>query len=119
MTAAYHLWLDRNKLVFTRQSTLSLGLLQQRLDLFTGILPCFHSNIGMCNSIWAELWGLKHGIKLARSMNIRNVIFEMDSLAVVQINSVAKAYDQRELSNMLCVEHIMESNHYSCSQGSK
>jgi hypothetical protein len=35
--------------------------------------------------VWAELWALRIGIEMANQLNIKNVIFEMDSLVVVNM----------------------------------
>ncbi|KAJ1394142.1 Ribonuclease H domain [Sesbania bispinosa] len=45
----------------------------------------FYSKIGVCSTIKAELWGLLHGIQLASSLNLRNLIINMDSKLAVQL----------------------------------
>lgn len=37
------------------------------------------------NAIWAELWGLRRGIDLAKQLNLSWVIFELDSKVVVDM----------------------------------
>lgn len=44
---------------------------------------CFVRGAG--NALWAELWALRLGIKLARQLQLTNVAFEMDSLTVVNM----------------------------------
>lgn len=43
------------------------------------------ARIGVTNSFFAELWGLREGLRLARNRGFTNVAAEMDSEAVVQI----------------------------------
>lgn len=54
----------------------------------------FFCNLGPCNSVWAELWALRLGIKLARSINCDGVIFEMDSLIVVNMVHSGSCHSQ-------------------------
>lgn len=41
--------------------------------------------VGSCNAVWAELWGLRRGIRLAQDLALRSVLFEMDSKVVVDM----------------------------------
>lgn len=52
-------------------------------------ISTFHVKLSYYNSLCAELWALKHGIKIARDLQVQNVDFEMDSKAVVSIISKA------------------------------
>jgi ribonuclease HI len=45
----------------------------------------FYNRLGSCSAVWAELWALHIGIEMANQLNIKNVIFEMDSLVVVNM----------------------------------
>lgn len=50
----------------------------------------FHCNLCALSEervtpLWAELWALRLGIKLARQLQLTNVAFEMDSLTVVNM----------------------------------
>jgi ribonuclease HI len=42
----------------------------------------FYNKLSFC-SVWTELGALRIGIEMANQLNIKNVIFEMDSLVVV------------------------------------
>lgn len=45
----------------------------------------FYSKLGLRNALWAELWGLHLGIKLARQLGLSWVIFKLDSKVVVDL----------------------------------
>lgn len=45
----------------------------------------FYYKLGAGNALWAELWGLRLGIKLAKQIGLSWVIFEMDSQVVVDL----------------------------------
>lgn len=45
----------------------------------------FHCNIGSGNAVWAELWGHYLGIKLARQPGLHWVVFELDSMVIVDM----------------------------------
>lgn len=45
----------------------------------------FYCKVGAGNALWAKLWGLRMGIKLAQHLNLRNVVFEMDSKSIVEM----------------------------------
>lgn len=48
-------------------------------------LQGFKCSLGVCNAIWAELWGLLVGLRIARQRGYLAVIVEMDSKAVVHM----------------------------------
>lgn len=50
----------------------------------------FYCNLGLSNPLWAEMWALLLGTRLARTLSLREVVFEMDSLTIVQ--TVNKGY---------------------------
>ncbi|OMO84077.1 hypothetical protein CCACVL1_11015 [Corchorus capsularis] len=39
--------------------------------------------IGLTDSLLAELWGIREGLRLAKSLNLRNVVVQMDASVVV------------------------------------
>lgn len=45
----------------------------------------FTCNLGYCNSVWTEMWALRLSIKLARSLSLDKVCFELDSKVVVNM----------------------------------
>ncbi|KAJ1410645.1 Ribonuclease H domain [Sesbania bispinosa] len=45
----------------------------------------FSCNIGLSSTVKAELWGLLHGLNLAASLKISNLIVNVDSLLAVQM----------------------------------
>lgn len=45
----------------------------------------FNRAIGHTHSLAAELWGFRDGLSLARSLNIKNLLIEMDAQAAVNI----------------------------------
>lgn len=53
-------------------------------DHHCNFLCSFHCNIRYCSSVWAKLWSLYLGIKLARTMNLNLVVFELDSKVVLR-----------------------------------
>lgn len=42
-------------------------------------------NLGSCNILEAELQAFLHGIRVAKSLDLRKVMFETDSLLIVQM----------------------------------
>ncbi|XVF23232.1 hypothetical protein REPUB_Repub13aG0019100 [Reevesia pubescens] len=44
----------------------------------------FVLNIGMKNSIFVELWGVRESLLIARSLNIQSLVVELDVVVVVQ-----------------------------------
>jgi ribonuclease HI len=58
--------------------------------------------------VWAELWALRIGIEMANQLNIKNVIFEMDSLVVVNmvnLGSSPNAFLQPLLQEVITLLH--------------
>lgn len=45
----------------------------------------FFCKIGLGNALWAELWGIRLGIKLAKHLNLNHVDFELDSKVVTHL----------------------------------
>lgn len=45
----------------------------------------YHYNLGVASSILVELWGLIHGLRLAKSMHMSSLVVELDSKAVVSM----------------------------------
>ncbi|GLT77217.1 hypothetical protein SLA2020_488250 [Shorea laevis] len=45
----------------------------------------FAVNVGLTTSFLAELWGCREGLKLANSLGIQQLVFEMDSLLAIQL----------------------------------
>lgn len=56
------------------------GLLRDHLGTW---ISGFVVNIGITSSYNAELWGLLHGLRLCRSLNIQNLEVELDSAVIV------------------------------------
>lgn len=54
-------------------------------NLNGSLIKGFSCNLGFCNSVWAEMWALRLGIELARSLSLDKVCFELDSKAVVNM----------------------------------
>lgn len=57
----------------------------------------FYCNIGSSNLFWAEMWALLLGVRLAQSMALPEVIFELDSISIVQ--AVKSGYSRPLLYN--------------------
>ncbi len=49
----------------------------------------FAHNLGITNSLAAELWGLRDGLLLARDLNVSNLIIEIDAKSVVDLLQTA------------------------------
>lgn len=64
------------------QFYLSAGLIHDTQGVF---IKGFYYSLGAGNAGWAELWALCLGIKLARKLQLCHVMFEMDSLSVVNM----------------------------------
>lgn len=45
----------------------------------------FFCKLGSSNALWAELWGLRLGIKLASQLNLNWIVFELDSKVYVDM----------------------------------
>lgn len=45
----------------------------------------FYCKIGIGNALWAELWAIRLGIKLAQQLQLQQVEFELDSKVVVHL----------------------------------
>lgn len=58
------------------------------------LIKGFSCNLGLCNSVWAELWALRLGIKLARSLAIPSSVFELDSKVVVNMVRMRGAHNK-------------------------
>lgn len=73
--------------------TTACGGLVRNLD--GNFIKGFYCNIGSSNLFWAEMWALLLGVCLVQSMALPEVIFELDSLSIVQAiksgNSAAPA----------------------------
>jgi ribonuclease HI len=68
----------------------------------------FYNRLGSCSAVWAELWALRIGIEMANQLNIKNVIFEMDSLVVVNmvnLGSSPNAFLQPLLQEVITLLH--------------
>ena len=63
------------------------GLIRDHIGRF---IKGFSSNLGFCNAIYVELWGLYKGIILARDLSLSHVHFKMDSLLVVHLVTMNK-----------------------------
>lgn len=50
----------------------------------------FFCKIGSGNALWAKLWGLRLGIKLALQHNLNWVVFELDSKVVVDMVALGR-----------------------------
>lgn len=55
------------------------------MDWSGKLINGFYCNLGSCNLVWAELWTLRLGIKLARELSLNPVSFEMNSQVVVNM----------------------------------
>ena len=53
-------------------------------DSASGWVTGFVLNIGVTNSLMAELWGVREGLLLARSLGLHDVVVELDALIIVQ-----------------------------------
>lgn len=60
-------------------------------DFSCTLMKGFFYNLGPCNSVWAKLWALRLGIKLARSLSLSPVCFELDSQVVVNMVQIGVA----------------------------
>ena len=58
------------------------GLIRNGLDGWVG---GFCRNMGVCNSITAELWGIKEGLALAWDMGYQAILLESNSQLLVSI----------------------------------
>ncbi|KAF7830148.1 ribonuclease H [Senna tora] len=45
----------------------------------------FHSFIGSCSSLDAELWGILRGLIMVKRENLKQVIFECDSKEAIEL----------------------------------
>jgi ribonuclease HI len=63
-------------------STACGGLIRNQHGIF---LKGFYSKIGSSNAIWAEMWALRIGIRIAQNMSLPKVVFEMDSKVIVNM----------------------------------
>ena len=57
-------------------------------------------NIGITSSFEAELWGLIYGLQLALSLNISELLVDLDSAALVSLFADPQT-PTRELSNLM------------------
>lgn len=66
----------------------------------------FYCCLGAGNATWAKLWGLHLGVKLARELQLQNVLFEMDSLVVVNMVNAGRTENAnfRPLVDTICSE---------------
>lgn len=64
-----------------RGSTACGGLIRNSDGIF---VKGFYCNMGCSNPFWAEMWALLLGVRLAQSLALPEVLFELDSLSIVQ-----------------------------------
>ncbi|GAU38761.1 hypothetical protein TSUD_64920 [Trifolium subterraneum] len=63
-------------------STACGGLIRNQHGIF---VKGFYSKIGSSNAIWAEMWVLRIGIRIAQNLLLPKVVFEMDSKVIVNM----------------------------------
>lgn len=51
-------------------------------DSSSSLIKGFHRQSGIYNSVWAELWGLYLGVRMARGLFLPIVVFEMVSIII-------------------------------------
>ncbi|GAU36816.1 hypothetical protein TSUD_219190 [Trifolium subterraneum] len=66
-------------------STACGGLIRNQHGIF---VKGFYSKIGSSNAIWAEMWALRIGIRIAQNSLLPKVVFEMDSKQDVGLDVV-------------------------------
>lgn len=64
----------------------------------------FAMKIGITDSLSAELWGIREGLRLAKSLNLSNVIVQMDASVVV--NFLNKGITPTHLNSLLVQEAL-------------
>lgn len=52
----------------------------------------FYCNLSAATTVSAELWGLAHGLRLARGMGIGSLLVEMDSQVVVNMIRMCRSH---------------------------
>jgi ribonuclease HI len=63
-------------------STACGGLIRNKHGIF---VKGFYSKIRSSNAIWAEMWALRIGIRIAQDMSLPKVVFEMDLKVIVNM----------------------------------
>lgn len=68
----------------------------------------FYCRVGSANAVWAEMWGLRLGIKLACQLKLQRVVFEMDFevvLKMVHSGSTNNVFLRSLLQEILSLQH--------------
>lgn len=82
------------------------------------LVKSFYNKVGSCNIVWAKLWVLRLGIRMAQDLDLLGVVFEMDSKVIVDMVqyrfthiSFLKPLLQEDLSSL---PPLMENLSCSC-----
>lgn len=73
-----------------------------------GFVAGFYTKLGSSTALWAELWALRLGIKLARQLHLHSVCFELDSevvMRMVQTGKTSNLFMQPLLQEVISILH--------------